>query len=370
MPVIERIELYRLRVPLVQPWVTAYGSDRELFPLVTCLRCDGIEGWAEVNPLPAPTYCPEFSASAFIVARDFLGPRIIGQNIDSGQQLQQRLAHIKGHRFAKALLDMAWWDAHAQGLGMPLWRAIGGCSRVIAVGEDFGVMDRVESVLGAIGQAVARGAPRIKLKFRPGWDVPVVQAVRESFGDLVVHVDCNAAYSLDDVEVFRELDGLGLAMIEQPLAWDDLLDHAALQAQIRTPVCLDESITCPAKVRKAAAIGACRWINIKPARVGGLTPALEAFRMAREAGIGCWVGSMLETSLGSAFCAALASLPGMEYPPDLFPTEKFHRVGFSGPGLRFGERYTVELPDEPGVGCRPDRGRLRELAAEHAVLDA
>lgn len=366
---IERIELYLVRMHLVSPWATAYGSDDAVESLVVRMVSDGLDGWGEANAFQQPTYCSEYSPGLFHVAAHFLAPRLIGQSIAAGGDIQRRLAVYKGHPFAKAAFDLAWWDMAAKRAAQPLWKFIGGKAPVVAPGEDFGVTDSVERLIDQIARAVDRGFPRVKLKVKPGWDLPVVRAVRKRFPALTVHVDCNAAYVLNDADVLAQLDELDLAMIEQPLAHDDLIDHAQLQECIDTPICLDESITSPDKARKAVAIGACRFINIKPGRVGGLTPALQIHDACRSHGIPCWVGGMLDSGLGAHAGAALATLDNMRYPPDIFPSRKFHRRELASSALELSAELTMTLPEIPGLGCAPVPAALNEMTIEAATLE-
>ena len=290
---IERIDLYRVAMPLISPWRTAYGDDAVIESVLARMTSGGEVGWGEASPLAAPTYSPEWAAGVFQAARDWLAPRLVGQDVPSGQRLQELLAVVKGNPFAKGTLDLAWWDLHARQQGKPLYRILGGTTASVAVGADFGVQDTLDELLGKVGAAVAAGFRHVKLKFRPGWDLPMIRAVRGTFPQAVLHIDCNSGYTLEDAALFRTLDEFNLAMYEQPLAHDDLLDHAELQRQVRTAICLDESITSVAKARKALAIGACRYVNVKPGRVGGLTNALAIHDLCRAGGrragwAACW----------------------------------------------------------------------------------
>ena len=300
--------------------------------------------------------------------RRWLGPWLTGKDIVSGQDLQEALSGIKGNQFAKAALDLAWWDLYARSLDQPLWKLIGGVSPTVNVGADFGVMESLDSLLQEIGKARDAGFQRVKLKFRPGWDLDMVAAARRAFPTMTFHIDCNGAYRLGDTHIFQRLDQYELAMIEQPLSYDDLFDHAELQRGVRTPLCLDESITSSARARQAIALKACGWINIKPGRVGGLTHAIAIHDLCRDAGMPCWVGGMLESGVGQSFNLALATLSNIKYPCDLFPSSRFYQadlaeteVVLSGPGqITAGERV--------GIGCGPDTARLRRATIQQAVV--
>jgi O-succinylbenzoate synthase len=365
---IDRIDLYQVAMPLLSPWRTAYGEDTVVESVLAKITSGGQAGWGESSPLAAPTYSPEWAAGVFHVARTWLAPRLVGRTVASGAELQQRLAVVKGNPFAKAALDLAWWDLHARRRGQPLYRVLGSHRSLVTVGADFGVMDSIGELLEKVGEAMAAKFRRLKLKFRPGWDLPMVNAVREKFPGAVIHIDCNAAYRLQDGPLFRALEEFDLAMIEQPLAYDDLLDHAALQKQLRTPICLDESITSPDKARKAIAIKACRYVNVKPGRVGGLTNAIAIHDLCLQHGIACWVGGMLESAVGAAHCIALATLPGFTYPADIFPSSRFYKHDLAEPEIALSGPSQVRALDGPGIGTAPNARRLADMTVEHATV--
>jgi O-succinylbenzoate synthase len=347
---ISRIDLFHVAMPLIYPWRTAYGEDATIHSVLCQMTSGSRSAWGESSSLAAPCYSSEWAGGVFAVAKEWLAPALVGQSIASGEDLQSRLAHFKGNVFAKAALDNAWWALRSQETGQPLHVLLAeaaGCAArdEVPVGADFGVMDSIAELLAAIGPAVEQGFPRVKLKFRPGWDLPMLRAVRDAFPTQTFHIDCNSGYSLADLPLFREIDELGLAMIEQPLAHDDVVDHAALQAAIRTPVCLDESITGLRQNEQAIRLGSCRYVNIKPGRVGGLTVAIKIHNACQAAGIPCWVGGMLESAVGASQCVALAMLPNFTYPADIFPSSRFYREDLADEPLeliRTRER-------EPGV---------------------
>ena len=365
---IDRIELYLVAMPLIYPWRTAYGEDAAIHA-VLCRLCSGSDyGWGESAPFAAPCYSPECAAGVFGVGRDWLGPALLGQDIQSGEQLQDKLSLYKGNHFAKGAFDNAWWSLHASQSNQPLHKLLGATRDQVPVGADFGVMDSIDDLLAAFGKAVEDGFPRVKLKFRPGWDIPMLEAVRESFPSTTIHIDCNSGYRLGDIELFKRADDFNLAMIEQPLQHDDLLDHAELQKQIKTPVCLDESINGLRRTEQAVAIGSCQYVNIKPGRVGGLTNAVAIHNVCQAAGIPCWVGGMLESSMGSSHCAALAMLDNFTYPADIFPSSRFYHEDLSDPPL---ELTTIDgVPNV--VACEqlpePVTERLEKLTLDKAVL--
>jgi len=266
-------------------------------------------------------------------------------------------------------LDLAWWDLYARSQGKPLWKLVGGRTSAVDVGADIGVMESLDALLVEIDKTQEAGFKRIKLKYRPGWDLNMLSAVREKFPDVIIHVDCNGAYTLSDISMFRHLDCYDLAMIEQPLAHDDLFDHAKLQQNIHTPVCLDESIVSLEKARKAIELKACRWVNIKPCRVGGLTNALAIHDLCQDAGVPCWVGGMLESAVGQAHNLALATLPNIRYPSDIFPSSRFYRHDLAEPEIVLSGPSQITATDEPGIGCEPHPERLQRHLIEMAVIE-
>lgn len=365
---IDRMEIYHVRLPLIRPWRTAYGEDADVHSLVVRMEAEGGSGWAESTPLYAPTYSPEGAPSAFVVIREFLAPQLIGQEIESARALNERLGCFKGNFFAKAALEMAWWMLEAELQQKPLHQLLGGTRTVVEAGADFGVQDSVDLLLEKVQGAVEAGFPRVKLKMKPGWDLEVMRAVRSTFPNLTFHVDCNSGYTLDDLPLFRQLDQLGLAMIEQPLAHDDLVEHAELQRQIGTPICLDESVKSVRDARLAIRLGSCRVVNIKPGRVGGLQNALDIHNLCAEQGIICWVGGMLESSLGASICVELGTLPNFRYPNDIFPTAHFHRTDLTETRLEFGQGLTFQPSSVPGIPHRVRPERVAELAVQQAAF--
>lgn len=365
---IESIRIVRVAMPLIAPFRTAFGNDAVIESVLVEMTSGGISGWGEASPLADPAYSPECASSVFHVARNFVAPKLLHETIASGAELQQRLSGIKGNYFAKGAFDLAWWDLLARHRSQPLWRLLGGRSPVVEAGADFGVMDSIEALLEAIGTAKARGYRRVKLKYRPGWELNMLDAVRGAFPDTVLHVDCNSGYRLKDADMLKRLDDYRLAMIEQPLANDDLIDHAALQRLLKTPICLDESIVSLDKTRKAIDIGACGWVNVKIGRVGGLTHACDILRLCEARGIPCWVGGMLESGIGQSHNLAFATLPNIQYPCDIFPTDRFYRRDLADHPMLHSAPSCFEAHDRPGIGVRPDPEMLSRLAVEQVRL--
>lgn len=364
---IDTIRIHRVARPLRYPWRTAYGEDSSIDGIIVEVRAGKHSGWGEAAPLHAPTYSPETAGTCFHVARDFLAPRLLGARLAHPAEAGLLLDLFRGNPFAKSALEMAVWNLFAQAGNVSLAALLGGKERPVEAGADFGVQDSLDMLLEKVGEATDAGFGRIKLKIRPGWDREVVRLVCDAFPRQTFHVDCNASYSRDDLGLMRELDGFGLAMIEQPFGTRDLIDHAWLQARIETPVCLDESVTCVHDFEQALALGACRMLNVKIGRTGGIATAVRLHDMARDAGIPCWVGSMLESGIGMSALIALATLPNFAYPGDLFPTAAHYendvteKLSFSA-GCRF-------MPAGAGEAPHPDAARLDAVTAENCTLE-
>ena len=361
---IERVTLRRICNPIKRPYITAFGTQTAFNSVLVSLHSGDLVGWGESAPGGAPMFSPYTDLTSYVIARDHIMPMILGREFDSAEALSAAMAPIRGNCFAKAAVDVAWWDLDCRRRGAPLYRAIGGRGPVASIGYTFGVMKDYDELLAGIDAVVKSGYPRVKLKYCPGWEREMLAAVRSAFPDLTLHIDCNSAYTLADLPMLKSLDEFNLAMIEQPLMHDDLLDHAELQRKIGTPVCLDESITSIQDARQAIQLGSCRYINIKYARVGGITPALAIHGLCGEHGIGCWLGGMGESSLGTTVVASLATLPNVNYPSDISPSEKFYVRNLGTPVLTTARPGTYTLRDQPGIDVTPEPAALREFTVE------
>ncbi len=355
---IDEISVFHVSMPLKAPWKTSFSVETAIDTVLVRLRSGDAEGWGEAAPYAVPQFCPEWAAGAFILIRDVFGPQVAGRDIGSGVELQRLLSPFKGNNFAKAAIDTAWWDLAARIAERPLWEMIGGSVREVAVGADIPVQESEAALHNGVQAALDGGFSRTKLKFRPDSGYEMVASVREAFPDMPLHIDCNSGFTLDDIDLFRQLDTLGLVMIEQPLGWQDLIDHAKLQDQLETPLCLDETLTSLETVRQAVETGATRWVNIKHGRVGGLTHAIAIQRYCVGAGVSCWVGGMLESNVGQGVSLALATLPGMAYAADIFPAGRLYPTDLAEPDITLGAPGTIIAPDRPGHGFAPDPDRL------------
>ena len=365
---IDRIDVYHITIPFVYPWRTAYGSDPDLHSVLVRMASGEHAGWGEASPLKAPTYSPESAMSVFHTISEFLAPAIVGREFETPEDLLAAYRWIKGNPFAKAGPEIAWWMLKAAMEGKPLHELLGGTFRHVDAGADFGIQDSIDMLLEKLQGAVDRGFKRIKLKAGPGWDLEMLRAVRSTFPKQTFHIDCNSGYTLDDLPLFREIDKLGLAMIEQPLFHTDLLDHAELGRQIETPICLDESITSVRDFEWALKLKSCQVLNIKTGRVGGLSVALKLHDMARDAGIPCWVGSMLESGMGAGVLVELATLNNFTYPGDLFPSQYFFTQDLTVPELVLNDDCTFTPSTVPGIPYKPVAERVERAALHHKTI--
>lgn len=368
---IESAEVRYVELPLISPWRTAYGEDPTIHSIMVRLEGGGHAAWGEATPFYAPTYSPETARSAYENIKTFFLPRVLGEEIDLAAELLDLLSVFKGNSFAKAAVETAWWALQSRVLGEPLWRVLGGTEPKVICGADFGVQDTIDELLAEIQGAVDVGFPRIKLKVKHGWDIEMLEAVRSAFPEPVIHVDCNSGYDLhQDLTTLKAFDRFNLAMIEQPLFHTDLIEHAELQKVIGTPVCLDESVKSPRDFKLALQVGACRVINVKPGRVGGLYHAKQIHDMAQAEGMEAWVGGMLESGVGAGICAALGTLPGFTYPADVFPSSKFYTEDITDRWIEQDDQCRVVLNDAPGVGYEPIPERLDRVTVVQDRLDA
>ncbi|HEX2030506.1 MAG TPA: o-succinylbenzoate synthase [Actinomycetota bacterium] len=354
----EAAELLLVRLPLVRPFTTSFGttSVKEAI-VVRAIGSDGVEGWGECVAAEHPLYSAEWNAAAWAVLRDYLIPAA----------LEGRPAGIRGHPMARAALETAVLDLRLRRAGTGLAAHLGGIRDRVPCGVSLGIEERVEDLLEQVAAFAAAGYRRVKLKIEPGRDVDVVREVRSAFPDLPLTVDANAAYTPETVEAIVPFDELGLEYIEQPLAEDDLVGHAALQRRLETPLCLDETITSATVARGALEVGACRVINIKVGRVGGLRGAVAIHDLARDAGVPVWCGGMLETGIGRAANVAIASLPGFTMPGDTSASARYFERDLTEPFVVDADG-TMAVPAGPGIGVEPLPDVLAEATVERLTI--
>lgn len=364
---IEQIDIYWAKMPLPFSFTTAYGELREIHTLFIRMEGEGHYAWGEVCTLFYPIAAAEHTHSVLSTLREHFVPRILGEDIEAAQDILDRLADFKNNEFAKACLEIPWWVLDAKRRGMPLHKLLGGDQASVAVGADFGVQDSLDILLDKVQSAIDNGYPRIKLKFRRGWDLNMLDAIRLHFPHFRFHIDCNASYTLADAALFRKVDRYHLAMIEQPLQDDgmSMLNHAELQTMLDTPICLDESIHGLSDVRAALRLGSCRVVNVKVGRVGGLNAARAIHDLCAEHNIPCWIGSMLESGVGSGINIEVATLPNFTYPGDVFPSGMFFQPDFAQPAIRLSAPGEMATSQVPGIPYEPEPDLLKKHTAQH-----
>jgi len=357
MTLVRAVDLRMVGIPLVRPFRTSFGEETRKVCLLTRVVTDAGEGWGECVAGPDPGYSEEFNDGAWLVLREFLVPALFAAGDIAAGDLDRVLAGVRGNPMAKATVIDAFLDAELRAAGRSLAEHLGADKDRVTCGVSVGIAATTGQLLEQVDGYLSEGYRRIKLKIEPGVDVERVRAVRARHPDIQLSVDANAAYTLEDVAVFRSLDELDLLMIEQPLHHDDLLEHAKLQAQIQTGICLDESIRSAADTAAAIELGACRIVNIKQGRVGGLPEAVRIHDVARAAGVPVWCGGMLETGVGRATNLALAALPGFTLPGDTSASARYFADDITEPFV-LDPDGTMEVPRGPGIGVVPRQDRL------------
>jgi len=358
------VELRRISMPLVAPFRTSFGTQTSRDILLVRVVADGpggeTEGWGECVAMSDPLYSSEYVDAAADVLRRFLVPALVAAGPVEARTVAETLAPFKGHRMAKAALEMAVLDAELRAEGRSFARELGAVNDRVPCGVSVGIMDSIPELLDSVAGYLGEGYVRIKLKIEPGWDVEPVRAVRERFGDgMLLQVDANTAYTLADARHLARLDPFDLLLIEQPLDEEDVLGHADLAREIRTPVCLDESITSARDAAAAIRLGACQVVNIKPGRVGGYLEARRIHDVCVAHGVPVWCGGMLETGLGRAANVALAALPGFTLPGDTSASGRYYAADITEPFVLDAGHLAV--PDRPGLGVAPLPDRLAEV---------
>jgi o-succinylbenzoate synthase len=362
---IHRIELREIRLPLREPFAISSGTRLERRILLLTLEGEGEEGWGECVAAEDPGYSYETTDTAWHILTGFLLPGLAGREILGPEEVFRHAPHVRGHPMAKAAVEMAVWDLQAKVVGAPLWELLGASGAPVPVGVSIGLQPDDFALLRRVEEYLEEGYRRIKLKIRPGRDVAMLQAVRDRFPEAPLMADANSAYTLDDLSLLKELDALELLMIEQPLGHEDLLDHARLQAELRTPICLDESIRSVSDLELALELGSGRIVNVKPGRVGGLAEARAIHDFSRARGIPVWCGGMLESGIGRAFNVALAGLPGFTLPGDLSGSRRYWMEDIVTPEW-VPEDGTLAPGEGPGIGVTPNRIRIDTLTVRSA----
>ncbi len=368
---IERIELRLLRLPLVRFFETSFGRIHDRSFIVVTVHGDGVSGVGECVADADPFYSAETTRTAWHVISEFIAPMVLGASFEHPREIHPALRAIRGHNMAKAAVEMAAWDLHAKEAGQPLHQLLGGSSTIvrrgIASGVSIGIQDSLDGLEERVEAELADGYQRIKIKIKPGWDIEAVERVRSRWPDIPLMVDANAAYTLADAQHLAGLDRYGLMMIEQPLDYDDVRDHASLQGKIDTPICLDESLHSVKVAAEAIELGACRIINIKPGRIGGHAPSIAMHDLAAVHGIPVWHGGMLESGIGRAHNIHLSTLANFTLPGDVAASRRYFAPDLIEPGIEVRPDGTIEVPSGPGIGVTLVQDRIEH--ATEARLD-
>ncbi len=366
---IKSIELIEINLPLVHFFETSFGRTYERrIILVRVTDEDGAEGWGEVTCGESPGYSDEWTDSAWVTAEKILAPMVVGKEVGSAADVWGLMKWARGHRMAKSGIETACWDLEAKKLGVPLWKHLGGVNQTIECGVSIGIQDSVEQLLEKIRTELDAGYKRIKIKISPSWDYDVIKDVRTEFGNILLMGDANSAYTLDDIEKLRSLDEFGLMMLEQPLPYDDIIDHAKLQREIKTPICLDEPIKSPEDARKAIELGSGKIINLKNGRVGGHAQSKLVEKVCRENGIPVWCGGMLESGIGRAHNIAISTLAGYTMPGDVSASKRYWHEDIIEPVVEVSTEGTITAPDAPGIGFEVKMDRIEKAAVRRTIV--
>jgi O-succinylbenzoate synthase len=360
---IDGLELRLLKLPLVHFFETSFGRIDDKHFIIVRVESDGISGYGECVAEKDPYYSSETNDTVWHIIAEFIAPRLLGAEFEHPRDVFPAFKAIRGHNMAKAAVEMAAWDLFARQRGEPLARVLGGTRDRIASGVSIGIQPTLDDLVAKVERELAAGYRRIKIKIKPGWDVRPVERLRERFGAIPLMVDANAAYQPADAGHLAALDAFGLMMIEQPLDYDDVAEHAALQRRLKTPICLDESIKTVGIARQAIAAGACRIINIKPGRVGGFGESIRLHDLCASHEIPVWHGGMLESGIGRAANIHLSTLPNFSLPGDVAASRRYFDPDLIEPPVEVAADGTIAVPTGPGLGVT-----IREDRVDNATM--
>jgi o-succinylbenzoate synthase len=365
---IEAITLREIHMPLVHFFETSFGRTYSRRILLVTIHSEGADGWGECVVGEDPFYSSEWIDSAWPTLTHYLIPMLLGKSVHSGREAPALFAKVRDHRMAKAGLENALWDLEATQKKQPLWKLLGGTRREIPCGVSIGIQDSVEQLLEKIQTELTAGYRRIKVKVKPGWDVNVLERIRSRWADITLSCDANSAYTLDQVEHLRKFDQFNLLMIEQPLWNDEIYYHARLQKELRTAICLDESIVSARSAAFAVEAGACRIINIKVGRVGGFSEAIKIHDIAHAQKIPVWCGGMLETGIGRAHNIALSTLANFSLPGDVSASKRYWKEDIIEPEVEVSPQGMIAISDVPGTGYRVKTDLIEKLTVRKETL--
>ncbi len=361
---VEAVELRQLRIPLVSPFETSGWREEEKTCILVKLESESLAGYGECAVSPGPWYSYETMTTAWHIMQDYNVPSVLGKNFETPAEVLEAFSRIRGHYMAKASFEMAVWDLFAKKQGVSLSKMLGGTKTKVESGVSIGIQQSTQHLLDVVSKFLSAGYRRIKIKIKPGHDVEPLTALRKSFPDTPISVDANGAYKPEDSSILTQLDAHHLTMIEQPFARDDLIDHANLQKMIKTPICLDESIVSISDLKAALALESCRVLNIKPARVGGLTNARMMHDICKSHKMPVWCGGLLETGIGRAHNVAVASLPGFTMPNDISASNRYFDKDIVEPEFTLNHDGTINVPTGHGIGVEVLEDRLDKFTFE------
>ncbi|MGZ4839738.1 MAG: o-succinylbenzoate synthase [Terriglobales bacterium] len=367
---VEAITLREIRMPLVHFFETSFGRTSERRILLVTLHGDGLNAWGECVAGENPFYSSEWVEAAWVTMAEFLAPMVVGRHFSTARECPLLLAQVRGHRMAKAAIENALWAAEAQEKNVPLWKLLGGTRKQIECGVSVGIQDSIEQLLEKIETELAAGYRRVKVKVKPGWDTNVLERIRARWPDIMLSCDANSAYRMEDVEHLKRFDEFGLLMIEQPLWNDDFFFHARLQKQIRTAICLDESVHHARDAEAALELGACRIVNVKVGRVGGFTEAVRVHDICRAHQVPVWCGGMLESGVGRAHNVALSTLENFRLPGDVSASKRYWKEEIIEPAVEVSRDGLITVPDAPGTGYRVREDLIEKLTVRKETFQA
>ena len=363
---IARIELCHIEIELVSPFTTSMGTEYKEEHIIVRVDAEGITGWGECVAEGTPFYSYETVQTAWHILQDFLIPSILRKDINSIDEMIKSYSNVRGHRMAKAGIESALWDVFAKSKNISLSKMLGGTRDKIDVGVSIGIQNSESELINRVSGYLNEGYKRIKIKISPGNDIQYIKALRKEFPEIILQVDANSAYSLNDVELFKEMDDYNLLLIEQPLGYEDIYDHSKLQRELKTPICLDESIHSLDDTRAAIELDSCKVINIKPGRVGGFTESKLIHDYCASKNIPVWCGGMLESGIGRAGNIALASMSNFTLPGDISASKRYYKEDLVEPEFVVNIDGTMDVPNQPGIGVEVNLKRLEKVTVSKA----
>jgi len=350
-----KIKLYLLEKELIRPFTTSFGTTKKRKIVLTRIFFDdGVEAWGECVAGNGPWYSYETYKTCWYIVKNYLSKLILNREIKHPREVSSLLEAVRGHEMAKYSVEAPFYAAYAEIMGKPLYKILNGVREKIMSGVSIGIKKSIRELIETIEKHLDEGYKRIKIKIKPGWDIKPLKAIRDIFNDIKLQVDANSSYTLKHLETLKKLDEFDLLMIEQPLHYKDLAEHAELQKKLKTPICLDESITSYHAAIAAIKLGSCKIINIKPGRVGGIRESLKIHEVAAQRDIGVWIGGMLETGIGRAYLVALATLPHINYPNDISASNRYWNKDVVIPEFKLNKDGTINVPNKPGLGIDLD----------------